>query len=151
MSDVKSWNHHHHQSKTIKKYLSVNVSYSSLPWTMWATPHYPEQCELLLTTLNNVSYSLPSTIWATPHYPEQCELLLTTINNVSYSSPPWTMWATPHYPGQYLLFFGVHPLRMTTTSSSTLKVGFAVAEEANAWVALSATMWALMNRIGNWA
>ena len=29
-------------------------------------------------------------------------------------------------------FFGVHTLRMTTTSSSTLKVGFAVAEEANA-------------------
>ena len=28
--------------------------------------------------------------------------------------------------------FGVHPLRMTTSSSSTLKVGFAVAEEANA-------------------
>ena len=27
--------------------------------------------------------------------------------------------------------FGVHPLRMTTSSSSTLKVGFAVAEEAN--------------------
>ena len=29
-------------------------------------------------------------------------------------------------------FFGFHPLRMTTTSSSTLKVSFAVAEEANA-------------------
>ena len=29
-------------------------------------------------------------------------------------------------------FFGVHPLRMTTTSSSTLKVGLVVAEEANA-------------------
>ena len=28
--------------------------------------------------------------------------------------------------------FGVHPLRMTTSSSSTLKVGFTVAEEANA-------------------
>ena len=28
--------------------------------------------------------------------------------------------------------YGVHPLRMTTTSSSMLKVGFAVAEEANA-------------------
>ena len=28
--------------------------------------------------------------------------------------------------------FGVHPFRMTTSSSSTLKVGFAVAEEANA-------------------
>ena len=27
---------------------------------------------------------------------------------------------------------GVHPLRMMTTSSSMLKVGFAVAEEANA-------------------
>ena len=31
-----------------------------------------------------------------------------------------------------VFFFGVHPLRMTMTSSSTLKVGFAVAEEANA-------------------
>ena len=29
-------------------------------------------------------------------------------------------------------FFGVHPLRMTTTSSSTLKVGITVAEGANA-------------------
>ena len=29
-------------------------------------------------------------------------------------------------------FFGVHPLLMTTPSSSTLKVGFAVTEEANA-------------------
>ena len=28
--------------------------------------------------------------------------------------------------------FGVHPLRMTTSSSSTLNVGLAVAEEANA-------------------
>ena len=50
----------------------------------------------------------------------------------------------------YSSFFGVHPLRMTTTSSSTLKVGFAVAEEANAWEALSATKWTLMNRILNW-
>ena len=29
-------------------------------------------------------------------------------------------------------FFGVHPLWMTMTSSSMLKVGFTVAEEANA-------------------
>ena len=47
-------------------------------------------------------------------------------------------------------FFGVHPLRMTTTSSSTLKVGIAVAEDANARVPLSATKWALMIRIRNW-
>ena len=33
---------------------------------------------------------------------------------------------------QRIIYFGVHPLRMTTTSSSRLKVGFAVAEEANA-------------------
>ena len=32
----------------------------------------------------------------------------------------------------FFFFFGFHPLRMTTTSSSTLKVGIAVAEEANA-------------------
>ena len=48
-------------------------------------------------------------------------------------------------------YFEVHPLRMTTTSSSTLKVGFTVAEEANAWEALSATKLAWMNRIRNWA
>ena len=47
--------------------------------------------------------------------------------------------------------FGVHPLRMTTISSSTLNVGLTMAEEANAWEALSATKWALMNRIRNWA
>ena len=29
-------------------------------------------------------------------------------------------------------FYGVHPLRTTTTSSSSLNVGFTVAEEANA-------------------
>ena len=46
---------------------------------------------------------------------------------------------------------GVHPLRITTTSSSTLRVVFTVTEEANAWEALSATNWALMNRIRNWA
>ena len=40
---------------------------------------------------------------------------------------------------------------MTTTFSSALKVGFAVAEEANACVALSATKWALIIRIRNWA
>ena len=40
---------------------------------------------------------------------------------------------------------------MTTTSSSMLKVGSAVAEEANAWEALSITKWALVNRIKNWA
>ena len=40
---------------------------------------------------------------------------------------------------------------MMTTSSSTLKVGFAVAEEANALLALSTTKWALMNRIRNLA
>ena len=39
---------------------------------------------------------------------------------------------------------------MTTTSSSTLKVGFTVAEVTNACEALSATKWALMNRIRNW-
>ena len=37
------------------------------------------------------------------------------------------------------------------TSSSTLRVGLTVAEEANACEALSATKWALMNRIRNWA
>ena len=47
--------------------------------------------------------------------------------------------------------FGVHPLRITTSFSSTLKVGFAVAEEANASVALSTTKWALIIRIRNWA
>ena len=47
--------------------------------------------------------------------------------------------------------FGVHPLWMTTSSSSTLNVGLAVAEEANACVALSTTKWALINRIRNWA
>ena len=52
---------------------------------------------------------------------------------------------------EYLLLLGVHLLRMTPTSSLTLKVGFTVAEEANAWVALSATKWALINRIRNWA
>ena len=40
---------------------------------------------------------------------------------------------------------------MTTTSSSKLKVGFAVAEEASALVALSATKLALIIRIRNWA
>ena len=40
---------------------------------------------------------------------------------------------------------------MTTTSSSTLKVGLFVAEEANAREALSATKLAWMNRIRNWA
>ena len=46
--------------------------------------------------------------------------------------------------------FGVHPLWMSTTSSSTLIVVLTVAEEANACEALSATKWALMNRIRNW-
>ena len=46
--------------------------------------------------------------------------------------------------------FGVHSLRMTTTSSS-LNVGFTVAEEANASEALSATKCALMNKILNLA
>ena len=46
---------------------------------------------------------------------------------------------------------GVHPLRMTTTSSSSWNVGFIVAEQANAREAMSATKWALINRIRNWA
>ena len=40
--------------------------------------------------------------------------------------------ATLCYIYLFFFFFGVHPLQMTTTSSSTLKVGFSVAEEANA-------------------
>ena len=44
-----------------------------------------------------------------------------------------------------LPFWGVHPLRMITTSSSTLRVGLTVAEEANA------TILASMNIIRNWA
>ena len=48
-------------------------------------------------------------------------------------------------------FFGVHPLRITTTSSSKLRVGITVAEEANAWEALSDTNWVgIMIRIRNW-
>ena len=40
---------------------------------------------------------------------------------------------------------------MKTTSSKMLKVGLAVAEDANAREALSAIKWALMNNIRNWA
>ena len=42
----------------------------------------------------------------------------------------WIFWKD-----EYVLqvFLGVHLLRMTTASSSMLKVGFAVAEEANVW------------------
>ena len=43
------------------------------------------------------------------------------------------------YVEHSLLFFGVHPLRMTTTSSSLLNFGFTVAEEANVRETLSAT------------
>ena len=46
---------------------------------------------------------------------------------------------------------GVHLLLMTTTSSSSLNVSMTVAEEAKAWVAMSARKMALVSRILKWA
>ena len=47
----------------------------------------------------------------------------------------------------YIFFYGVHPLRMTMTSSSSLNM----AEVTNAWEALSATKGTQVSRIVKWA
>ena len=74
----------------------------------------------VLTVKSHASYSMQ---------PDGCKLCLLTVSQFDV----FEFWGLgKHLLIDFFFFFGVHPLRMTTTSTSTLKVGLAVAEEANA-------------------